>query len=109
MIEMKTVGKVTAGAALGIVENRLLERVYSFPVWGIDLVKVGVGLAQSIAAYKFLEPGDVRDIALVGGGTMIAEEVAKKIMSFLQPQAGARLTIAPKPVSPAPTQKPAYI
>ncbi len=101
-MEIRELGKLAAGAAIYKIQDTYLPKYVTYSVAGIDLAKVGLGVAEIAAAClgeKYPATKTVTDALGVAGITQIVSEIAKAVV----PAAGARAvtvtTVAPAPVA----------
>lgn len=93
--------RLGAGILTGKLEKELLDRVkVSYDVAGIDIAKIGVGLAQATFAEKIPAPYDAREVIEVAGVTMAVDELAKKVIEVVTP---AQSKAVPTAVAVKPT------
>ena len=99
------IAKVVGGIAIGKLEDRYIPVSYS--LFGIDLVRAGLGAAQ-IALSSYLEgrvtgvARDLLDIVGVAGAQLVVDQVAKLAMPAAPAAAGAAAPVAVPVGAPAP-------
>jgi len=79
-MKLREIGKVIGGVAVGQIEDHYIP--YRYPMFGVDLVRVGLGAAQiGIAAWQEAKvtgiTKDILDMVAVAGARLIVGEVAK--------------------------------
>jgi hypothetical protein len=99
----KDVGKVLGGLAIGKLEDRFIP--VSFNLMGIDIVRLGLGIGQLVAATalegKVTGIGkDFLDLVGVAGVGLIVEQAAK--ITLPAKPAAIPTAVAPTAVAPAP-------
>lgn len=97
--------RLGAGILTGKLEKELLDRVkVSYEIAGIDVTKVGIGLAQATFADKLPVPYEAKDVIEVAGVTIAADELAKKLLEFATP-AHSKAVPTAVAVTPTPVKK----
>jgi len=81
-MEFESIGKLAAGLSVGKLEKYGLTRIgVSYPMFGVDLIKLGLGIAQvATGVYTEKRVGLVRDVGEilgVAGVGLIIDELAK--------------------------------
>jgi len=109
-MNLREAGKVMGGLAIGKLEKYGLGRVgISFPMFGVDLVKVGLGVAQIAVAIwgerRFVGmTRDITDFLGVAGAGLIVDEVAKATgINPGSPQIVVNRRYTPIVTTPSPT------
>jgi len=80
-MEARDFGKIVAGAAVYKLQDHYLPTYFTYPMYNVDLAKVGLGVAEIALAYfgerKFEGAAkDFVDALAIAGITQIVSEVA---------------------------------
>lgn len=105
-MELRDIVKVGAGIITGKLERPLLDRVkLKYEIAGVDVAKLGVGIAQAVLADRTPLPEDAKDVVETAGVTLVAEEVYNAaIKRFVETKTAA--VTAGAPLAPVAVAKP---
>jgi len=111
-METRTLGKVIGGAAIYKLQDHYLPTMFSFPMMGVDLAKIGLGVAEIALAIfgerKFGGIGkDIVEAAGIAGAVQVVSEVATAA-GIASPSASPEVIVnsryyAPEALLPTPT------
>jgi len=101
-MRMDEIVRLGVGIFTGKLEKTLLDKVkVSYEVKGVDVAKVGVGIAQAVFAEKLPVPYDAKEVIEVAGVTMAVDELAQKVLELVTPSP-SKVTATAVAVKPTP-------